>query len=169
LAVVPILLCKQGVVGSNPIVSTTKALVRGHKVVSGRSGFRRRSHFGRSLFASWLRRGVTVARKPSVRWNESKQRWMAWVRFADGTRRKVERSRRPTPRPTSTSCWHCEPRSSRRSLAARDSSRSTRCSTTGSRPAARTWRRRRTLATPGRSRATRSPMRGSSSERASDR
>ena len=32
-----------------------------------------------------------MAAKPTVRWNESKQRWMAWVRFADGTRRKVER------------------------------------------------------------------------------
>jgi hypothetical protein len=26
-----------------------------------------------------------------VRWNEQKQRWMAWVRFADGSRRQVER------------------------------------------------------------------------------
>lgn len=32
-----------------------------------------------------------MAAKPAVRWNESKQRWMAWVRFPDGTRRKVER------------------------------------------------------------------------------
>jgi hypothetical protein len=32
-----------------------------------------------------------VAQRPSVRWNESKQRWMAWVRFPDGSRRKVER------------------------------------------------------------------------------
>ena len=29
---------------------------------------------------------------PSVRWNEGKQRWMAWVRFPDGSRRKVERA-----------------------------------------------------------------------------
>ncbi len=35
-----------------------------------------------------------MARKPSVRWNDSKQRWMAWVRFPDGTRRKVERVER---------------------------------------------------------------------------
>src|SRR5688500_347598 len=32
-----------------------------------------------------------MASKPRVRWNESKQRWMAWVRFPDGSRRKVER------------------------------------------------------------------------------
>jgi integrase len=32
--------------------------------------------------------------RPSVRWNESKQRWMAWVRFPDGSRRKVERVKR---------------------------------------------------------------------------
>jgi hypothetical protein len=32
-----------------------------------------------------------VARRPSVRWNEDKQRWMAWVRFPDGSRSKVER------------------------------------------------------------------------------
>lgn len=32
-----------------------------------------------------------MARKPTVRWSESAQRWMAWVRFPDGTRRKVER------------------------------------------------------------------------------
>jgi len=30
-------------------------------------------------------------RGPSVRWSESAQRWMAWVRFPDGSRRKVER------------------------------------------------------------------------------
>jgi integrase len=33
-------------------------------------------------------------RRPTVRWNESKQRWMAWVRFPDGSRRKVERADR---------------------------------------------------------------------------
>jgi integrase len=32
-----------------------------------------------------------MARRPSVRWSESAQRWMAWVRFPDGSRRKVER------------------------------------------------------------------------------
>lgn len=32
-----------------------------------------------------------MAKKPTVRWNEQKQRWMAWVRFPDGSRRKVER------------------------------------------------------------------------------
>ena len=32
-----------------------------------------------------------MASKPTVRWNESAGRWMAWVRFADGSRRKVER------------------------------------------------------------------------------
>jgi integrase len=36
-----------------------------------------------------------VARpKPTVRWNESKQRWMAWVTFPDGSRGKVERTER---------------------------------------------------------------------------
>lgn len=33
-----------------------------------------------------------MAKRPTVRWNESKQRWMAWVRFPDGSRRKVERA-----------------------------------------------------------------------------
>lgn len=33
-----------------------------------------------------------MAGKPSVRWNEAKGRWMAWVRFPDGSRRKVERA-----------------------------------------------------------------------------
>src|SRR5438270_6344303 len=32
-----------------------------------------------------------MAKGPSVRWNEGAQRWMAWVRFPDGSRRKVER------------------------------------------------------------------------------
>lgn len=32
-----------------------------------------------------------MARRPSVRWNEKSGRWMAWVRFPDGSRRKVER------------------------------------------------------------------------------
>jgi integrase len=32
-----------------------------------------------------------MAKRPTVRWNEQKQRWMAWVRFPDGSRRKVER------------------------------------------------------------------------------
>lgn len=32
-----------------------------------------------------------MASRPTVRWNEGKQRWMAWVRFPDGSRRKVER------------------------------------------------------------------------------
>ncbi len=32
-----------------------------------------------------------MARRPSVRWNEKAERWMAWVRFPDGSRRKVER------------------------------------------------------------------------------
>ena len=32
-----------------------------------------------------------MASKPTVRWNESAGRWMAWVRFPDGSRRKVER------------------------------------------------------------------------------
>ena len=35
--------------------------------------------------------GVWMASKPTVRWNESAGRWMAWVRFPDGARRKVER------------------------------------------------------------------------------
>jgi integrase len=32
-----------------------------------------------------------MAPRATVRWNEAKQRWMAWVRFPDGSRRKVER------------------------------------------------------------------------------
>ena len=28
-----------------------------------------------------------MARRPSVRWNDARQRWMAWVRFPDGSRR----------------------------------------------------------------------------------
>lgn len=32
-----------------------------------------------------------MAREPTVRWNETAGRWMAWVRFPDGSRRKVER------------------------------------------------------------------------------
>ena len=35
-----------------------------------------------------------MASRPTVRWNEGNQRWMAWVRFPDGSRRKVERSER---------------------------------------------------------------------------
>ena len=33
-----------------------------------------------------------MAQRPTVRWNENVGRWMAWVRFPDGTRRKVERA-----------------------------------------------------------------------------
>lgn len=33
-----------------------------------------------------------MAQRPTVRWNQQKQRWMAWVRFPDGSRRKVERA-----------------------------------------------------------------------------
>jgi integrase len=32
-----------------------------------------------------------MARRAMVRWNEEAQRWMAWVRFPDGSRRKVSR------------------------------------------------------------------------------
>lgn len=32
-----------------------------------------------------------MAKRPIVRWNAAAGRWMAWVRFPDGTRRKVER------------------------------------------------------------------------------
>lgn len=32
-----------------------------------------------------------MAPQPTVRWNQGKARWMAWVRFPDGSRRKVER------------------------------------------------------------------------------
>ena len=32
-----------------------------------------------------------MAQRPTVRWNEGAGRWMAWVRFPDGARRKVER------------------------------------------------------------------------------
>lgn len=33
-----------------------------------------------------------MAQRPSVRWNARNERWMAWVRFPDGSRRKVERA-----------------------------------------------------------------------------
>ena len=33
-----------------------------------------------------------MAQQPTVRWNEKNARWMAWVRFPDGSRRKVERA-----------------------------------------------------------------------------
>lgn len=32
-----------------------------------------------------------MGQRPTVRWNESAGRWMAWVRFPDGSRRKIER------------------------------------------------------------------------------
>jgi integrase len=32
-----------------------------------------------------------MGQRPTVRWNERAERWMAWVRFPDGSRRKVER------------------------------------------------------------------------------
>ena len=32
-----------------------------------------------------------MAQRPVVRWNVGAGRWMAWVRFPDGTRKKVER------------------------------------------------------------------------------
>ena len=32
-----------------------------------------------------------MAQRPTVRWNEAAGRWMAWVRFPDGSRRKIER------------------------------------------------------------------------------
>ncbi len=32
-----------------------------------------------------------MAQRPTVRWNEGAERWMAWVRFPNGSRRKVER------------------------------------------------------------------------------
>ena len=35
-----------------------------------------------------------MAQRPTVRWNEAAGRWMAWVRFPDGSRRKVERADR---------------------------------------------------------------------------
>ena len=42
-------------------------------------------------FGHWLRRRSGMAQRPTVRWSETAQRWMAWVRFPDGSRRKVER------------------------------------------------------------------------------
>ena len=33
-----------------------------------------------------------MAQRPAMRWNERNERWMAWVRFPDGSRRKVERT-----------------------------------------------------------------------------
>jgi len=32
-----------------------------------------------------------MGQRPTVRWNEGAGRWMAWVRFPDGSRRKIER------------------------------------------------------------------------------
>ncbi len=32
-----------------------------------------------------------MAKRPTVRWNKAAGGWMAWVRFPDGSRRKVER------------------------------------------------------------------------------
>jgi hypothetical protein len=37
-----------------------------------------------------------MASTATVRWNESAGRWMAWVRFPDGARRKIERVDRAT-------------------------------------------------------------------------
>src|SRR2546423_2833313 len=85
------LLCKQGVVGSNPIVSTLKAQVRGPGLSLWLGGDCRRSQFERSLWVHGYVWGFVMASRPTVRWNESAGRWMAWVRFPDGTRRKVER------------------------------------------------------------------------------
>jgi hypothetical protein len=36
----------------------------------------------------------TTAQRPSVRWDEGTQRWVAGVRFPDGSRRQVERTDR---------------------------------------------------------------------------
>src|SRR3546814_15597044 len=33
-----------------------------------------------------------MAQRPKVRWNQQRQRWMAWVRLPDGSRRNVERA-----------------------------------------------------------------------------
>src|SRR2546422_10889478 len=38
--------------------------------------------------------GFVMASRPTVRWNESAGRWMAWGRSPDGSRRKVERVER---------------------------------------------------------------------------
>src|SRR5258705_5374496 len=85
------LLCKQGVVGSNPIVSTVKAQVRAPGLSLCLNGDCRRSQFERSLSVDGYVWGFVMASRPTVRWNESAGRWMAWVRFPDGSRRKVER------------------------------------------------------------------------------
>ena len=41
---------------------------------------------------SWVATSEEMAQRPSVRWNERNERWMAWVRFPAGSRRKVERT-----------------------------------------------------------------------------
>ena len=51
-----------------------------------------------------------MAAKPTVRWSVGAGRWMAWVRFPDGSRRKVERVTKAEPSAISTSCWRCGPR-----------------------------------------------------------
>src|SRR6516162_9522805 len=88
--------CKR-FVGSIPIASTespwSEAIsgqglfayppnVATFSVAFGVAGYVRAQHGSRE---------VRMAPRASVRWNEAKQRWMAWVRFPDGSRRKVER------------------------------------------------------------------------------
>ena len=46
------------------------------------------------VWRGYVRLGAGWRRRPTVRWSEGAQRWMAWVRFPDGSRRKVERVRR---------------------------------------------------------------------------
>ncbi len=87
----------QGVTGSSPVRPTGKEQVRGHFCAHASWGSIRRSQFQRSLCSvGYVRTSevIRVTRSASVRWNESAQRWMAWVRFPDGSRRKVERVER---------------------------------------------------------------------------
>ena len=78
--------------GSSPIVSTGKPQVRGCADRSISFDPCGRSHLERSLLlVGYVERDALMAREPTVRWNETAGRWMAWVRFPDGSRRKVER------------------------------------------------------------------------------
>ena len=82
----------QEVGGSNPPGSTGKVpRQRGFFFSSEAVENGRRSQVERSQLEFGYVWGSWMASKPTVRWNESAGRWMAWVRFPDGSRRKVER------------------------------------------------------------------------------
>jgi hypothetical protein len=87
--------CKR-FVGSIPIASTQESW---SEIISGQDFFMGRPDVATFSLAFKVIGYVRsqhedvcgVAPRLTVRWNEAKQRWMAWVRFPDGSRRKVER------------------------------------------------------------------------------